>query len=85
MNRKLNREGNLLMEMFPNFNSHGRYNGVQRYFVPGSGNQMTNMSGVHPEYAYDGMGGQVRMFRDANGKLIKSSEIITDKKRVGGK
>lgn len=34
-NAKLNREGNLLLKMFPNFNQSGDYNGVQtRYSVP---------------------------------------------------
>jgi hypothetical protein len=36
LNHKLNREGNLMMQLFPNFDQNAQYNGRQRYFASNS-------------------------------------------------
>lgn len=43
-NRKLNREGDLLLQMFPNFDQTGRYNGNQRLLYPGTTSTQGNGS-----------------------------------------
>lgn len=45
LNRKQNREGNLLMKLFPNFDSYGNYNGNKRYFST-AGNTSTGVKGT---------------------------------------
>lgn len=42
LNRKQNREGDLLMKLFPNFDSRGNYNGNQRYIAPQTGSGATS-------------------------------------------
>lgn len=79
LNRKLNREGNLLMQLAPNFDQYGEYNGNQRLLRNPMGNTPT--SGAKVEYVNDPMGGRFRIIRDANGKVI--SRVLDDRRKVG--
>lgn len=81
-NAKLNREGNLLMKMFPNFNQYGEYNGNP--FIPRTPVGIGANSGVR--YITDpNNGSRYRVIYDANGKPISSSKVIADNKAVGVK
>lgn len=84
LNKKLNREGNLLMQMFPNYNQNGQFNGNQRYFFSGvnAGDQGSNGFQVMTD---PNTGQRYRVAYGPDGKLISSSKIFTDNKAIGAK
>lgn len=80
-NRALNRNGNLIMQTAPNFNSYGQYNGNQRYITMPSASQS---SGISVQYVQDpNSGAKYRIMLGPDGKLISSSKVVQDKYAVG--
>ncbi len=83
LNRKVNREGNLLMKMFPNFDQTGNYNGNQRYITNPLGYDNTQSNGIKVSYVTDPRTGeQFRIMTDEKGRQISQSKIINSKKRL---
>lgn len=82
-NKKLNREGSLLMKMFPDFNSYGDKNANQRYFATGVGND--NSNGGFQTITDPNSGKRYRVLVGADGKPISSSKAWADNKSVGSK
>lgn len=90
LNRKQNREGNLLMKLFPNFNSRGEFNGNKRYSAiqPNSGgttakgNPLENFMAVSVP---DGSGRMVDMLIDkTTGKPVSlNSNQSNGRSRTG--
>ena len=69
LNRKLNKEGDLLMKLFPNFNSQGNYNGIKRNFsglptIMGAAGKNSPENRYVGYTATDGAGRQVPMVFD---------------------
>lgn len=76
LNRKLNREGNLIMQLAPNFNQQGQYNGNQRYITPTyTGDVGANGSGI--SYITDPRTGKELPVLKENGKLQNKSKILS--------
>lgn len=86
LNRKLNREGNLLMQLFPNYDQYGEYNGNQRYFTSGTtGGAAANQNGVQFSLETDPVTGQqFRVATDRNGKLISKTKFISNSSSING-
>lgn len=82
-NRALNRNGNLIQQLAPNFNSYGQFNGNQRYFTT---NTDSSPAGAGIQYVTDPNSGQrYRVMLGPDGKLISSSKVIQDKTAVGAR
>lgn len=80
-NKALNRNGNLIMQTAPNFNSYGQYNGNQRYMTASTASQP---SGINVQYVQDPTSGaKYRIIIGPDGKLISSSKIVQDKYAIG--
>lgn len=83
LNRKLNREGNLIQQLAPNYNQYGQFNGNQRYLATGVNDGIGGQGGVTFKTMYDENGKAYRMAFDAKGRPISNSKMITDKSSIG--
>lgn len=81
-NRKLNREGDLILQQYPNFNQTGQFNG-NRYNVQNStgiaSNSQQGSNDFKAVLKYDAMGNAYQVIIGPDGKLLRKPQLITKK------
>lgn len=81
LNRKQNTEGELIMQLFPNFNQQGRYiPGTQRNLASGVSSTPNNRNLQTFQVTLDN-GQVINLVRDEKGKLVSSSKDMTNRRQ----